>query len=153
MPYYADLSSDLPAPYKQKRAVFYRQGLKVYGLLPYILARRLKAQFFSGETSWGNVRISAGSFESNWTAIPYQQSPEAVNALLDWLYADKGFEVAIASEQDWDDTIFSANVYRMPPHTWYPAAGGAREGYLQVLGSPASRAAIVALLGPVQQGE
>jgi hypothetical protein len=132
MTYYANLSNDLPAPYKRKRVIFYRQGLKVYGLLPYILNRKLKAQFFSGTVSCMGGTISMGSFESNWTAIPYTQSPENLKALLDWLYEDRGFEVALASREDWNDDIFSANVYRMPPHTWYPIGNEAREGFLQI---------------------
>jgi hypothetical protein len=132
MPYYANLDNDLPAPYKRKRAIFYRQGLKIYGLLPYILARKLKAQFFSGSFAGHGVMISAGSFEANWTAVPYRQSPETLTALLEWLYSGKGFEVAIASEEDFDDNIFSGNVFRAPPKTWYPIGNASREGFLHI---------------------
>lgn len=132
MTYYADFDRDLPDPHKRKRVIFYRQGLKVYGLLPYLLQRRLKAQFFSGSMSWGRVRISMGSLESNWTAIPYTQTAESLSALLDWLYSDAGFEAAIASRAEFDDDIFSANVYREPPKTWYPLGDQARVGFLRI---------------------
>jgi len=133
MRHYADMNNDLPSPYHPKRAIFYRQGLKVYGLLPYILQRKLKAQFFSGVVSWGpGVRIMVGSWEPNWTAIPYQQAPEKVQALLDWLYSEQGFEVAIASSDDWDDDIFSSNFMRHPPQVWYPVQREARPGYMRV---------------------
>ena len=132
MTYYADLSRDLPTPYERKRVVFYRQGLKVYGLLPYLLQRRLKAQFFSGSVNWGGVRISAGSFEQNWTAISYTQTSEALASLLDWLSSDAGFEVAIASREDFDDDIFSANIFRMPPKTWHPVGDKALPRFLRI---------------------
>lgn len=154
MTYYADLVHDLPTPYTVKRVIFYRRGLKVYGLLPYILQRKLKAQFFSGSIRWGNVRISAGSFESNWTAVPYNQSPEHVIALLNWLYSDRGFEVALAAQEDWDDNIFSGNVYRMPPSTWFPVGDEQRSGFVQVAGgSSLNRHEIVALLAFPKQEE
>lgn len=141
MTYYANLERDLPSPYHRKRVIFYRQGLKIYGLLPYLLQHKLKAQFFSGSFRVGGsgfprMRLSAGSFESNWTAIPYQQPPEHIAALLDWLYSEKGFEAAIATEDYWDDNIFSANVFRMPPHTWYPVDHEARQGFLQIAERP-----------------
>lgn len=149
MTYYADLANDLPAPYKRKRIIFYRQGLKIYGLIPYLLQRKLKAQFFSGTINWGRVRISAGSLEGNWTAVPYQQKSENVSALVDWLYADKGFEVAIASQDDWGDNIFSPNVFRTPPMTWYPACDEARQGFLRIAGGTTlSRNDVLALLAP-----
>lgn len=147
MTYYADMSIDQPTEYKTKRAIFYQQGLKVYGLLPYILQRKLHAQFFSNSTSWGRVRISTGSLELNWTAIPYQQSLENVNALLDWLYADKGFEVALANPERWQDTIFAGNFGNMPPQTWYPIGKETRSGYMRVIGgNQLGRESIVALL-------
>jgi len=155
MPYYADLSNDLPAPYKRKRVIFYRQGLKIYGLLPYILQRKLKAQFFSGTVSWGNVRISAGSLEENWTAVSYASVREYMDALLDWLSSDPGFEVAIASRDDWEDSIFSANVFRYPPKTWYPMDGEIKKGFLQIVEKPdIARNDIVKLLAlPAEKKE
>jgi len=147
MAYYADLDSDLPSPHKRKRVIFYRQGLKIYGLLPFILQRQLKAKFFSGSIAAGGVLMSMGSFEPNWTAVPYTQSSENLTALLHWLFSERGFEVAIASEQDWDDDIFSANVYRMPPKTWFPFGSEARQGFFQVAGSlDKSRRDVIQLL-------
>lgn len=145
MPYYADLNADVPAPYKPKKVVFYRQGLKIYGLLPYRLQRLLKAQFFSNSMSWGRVRISGGTFEANWTAIPYQQSQENMSTLLDWLYSEAGFQVALASPAHWNDDIFSPNVARMPPETWYPAGPEARPGFMNALDQP-DRSAFLKLL-------
>lgn len=153
MPYYADFEHDLPNAYKLKRIIFYRQGLKVYGLIPYILARKLHAQFFSGSISWGNVRVSMGSYEHNWTAIPYEQSPDKVGLLLDWLYQDKGFEVAIASREDWNDSIFSSNVFRVPPHVWCPINEGGQEGFLQIVrGTEFQRNEVIKLLGMAGKG-
>lgn len=146
MPFYADFREDIPSPHKPKRVIFYREGMKVYGLLPYILQRRLKAQFFSNAFSWGNAIIAAGSAEANWTSVPYTAPPEAVSALLDWLLADKGFEVALASPEDWDDDIFSANVFRMPPRTWFPLGKEARAGFLRVAGGKVSRGEMRRLL-------
>lgn len=154
MPYYADFEHDLPDTCKPKRVIFYQQGLKVYGLIPYILARKLHAQFFSGSVSWGNVRVSMGSLEHNWTAIPYEQTPEKVKMLLDWLYQDKGFEVAIASREDWNDSIFSSNVFRIPPHVWCPIDGGVREGFLQIVGgTEVQRKEVIKLLGMTGKGQ
>lgn len=153
MTYYADLSNDLPVPYKRKRVIFYQQGLKVYGLLPYLLQKKLKAQFFSGSISWGNVRISAGSFEDNWTAIPYQQSSTNLIFLLDWLYSDSGFEVALASKEDWEDNIFLGNIFHMPPHTWYPLGEEVRQGFLQITEHPTRKGIIGLLALPEGRGK
>lgn len=141
MTYFANLQEDLPSAWHRKRVIFYQQGIKIYGLLPYLLQRKLKAQFFSGSFSVGGngfprMRLSTGSFEANWTAISYQQSRENISALLDWLYSEKGFKVAIASAENWHDDIFSANMWRMPPHTWYPVGTEAREGFLKVISRP-----------------
>jgi hypothetical protein len=134
MPYYANMEEDQPSAHKRKRIVFYRRGLKIYSLLPYILQRRLHAQFFSSTITGSGVRISAGSFEANWTAISYQnQSPEAVEALMDWLFSGAGFKAAIASEENWDDDIFSGNFFNYPPDVWHPVGAEARPGYITIL--------------------
>ncbi len=80
--------------------------------------------------------ISVGSFEANWTAVPYVQSRANLDMLLDWLYSDKGFKIAIAAPEYWDDAIFSANMWHMPPHTWFPVGSEAREGFLNVVDRP-----------------
>jgi hypothetical protein len=100
-----DPSTDLPAPGKIKQIVFYAQGLKIYGVLPFILKRRLRAEFYSNyfvQTSgaFRGAGIIAPSFESNYTLIIYDQSPEAIAALLDWLFRDAGFEWGVAPAQE-----------------------------------------------------
>jgi hypothetical protein len=138
MTYFANLQEDLPSSWHRKRVIFYQQGIKIYGLLPYILNRKLKAQFFSNSFSALGGRMSVGSFEANWTAVPYGQSRANIDALLDWLYSDKGFKVAIATPECWNDDIFSANMWKMPPHTWFPVGNEAREGFLNVIERPES---------------
>lgn len=102
MLYYADPRRDLPASWKQKRIIFYAQGLKIYGQIPYILQRRLQAKFISNSMGFMGGQISAPTLESNYTLIRYRRedgqphSEVAIKALLDWLYDDKGFEWGVA---------------------------------------------------------
>ena len=136
----ADLNNDLPAAWKPKRIIFYAQGLKIYGLIPHILNRRLKGEFISNHYvhSSGVFRgagMLAPTGEANYTVIPYCQKPEHAQMLLDWLYEDKGFEWAIASAQDWNENLREWNAYKEPPSVWVPASNdqGWREGFRQAL--------------------
>lgn len=120
--YYADPSKDLPAPWKPKRLVFYAMGLKVYGQMPYILQRRLKAEFISNHVSTGmGGSVFWPAAESNYTLVRYRQpdgsphSEKALNAFFDWLYADKGFEFAIAGEGDFYKDIRHIEMWEWPP--------------------------------------
>lgn len=103
--YYADPVRDLPSTIKSKQCIFYAEGLKVYGQIPYILQRRLEAEFYSNDTSiFGGGRLTAPTQEPNYTVVPYHRANgrshnnAALKALFDWLYADAGFEWAFAVE-------------------------------------------------------
>jgi len=125
MNFYADPANDLPSPFKPKRCIFYTQGLKVYGQIPYILQKRLQAEFYSNNMPCLGGRIVAPTAEANYTVVPYRRrdeqphSQEAIDELLTWLYEGKGFEVAIAA--DFDKSICDWNAFQMPPETWIPA--------------------------------
>lgn len=84
-----DWERDLPSKRKPKRIIFYPDGLKIYGLLPYLLQRQLRGEFSS---AW----IKLNNDEDNFTVISYQQKPEHVQKLVDWLYEAAGFEWTIA---------------------------------------------------------
>lgn len=127
MTYYCDPAEDLPAPWKPKRVVFYRQGIKLYGAIPYILQRRLDAEFISNNASALGTRIIAPTGEANYTLVRYQRangrphSQAALQALLDWLYADKGFEWSIATPEYFNDRLDLPNWWQSPPRTFVPA--------------------------------
>lgn len=138
MPYRCN-SNDLPASWKAKNIIFYAQGLKIYGVLPYLLHRRLKAEFYS------NYGVPAGTFrgggiiapavESNYTFVPYNQSPELIKALYEWLMKGKmGLYWAIAVEFEQNircSTAFSSR----SPEVWSPACNdeGWQEGFSQAM--------------------
>ncbi len=132
---------DLPQPWQPKRIIFYAQGLKVYGQIPYILQRRLGAQFFSNDIVLGGLfagmRIVGLTAERNYTVVPYRRpdgSPHretAVEALLNWLYADRGFEMAVAVE--FHRRIDLPNFMNLPPETWVPGLPDARPDIRQLL--------------------
>ena len=103
--YYADPARDLPSTIKPKQCIFYAEGLKIYGQIPYILQRKLGAKFYSNETTiFGGGRLLAPTREPNYTVVAYRRiddrphSEAALKALFDWLYADAGFEWAFAVE-------------------------------------------------------
>lgn len=139
MNYRANLSRDIPSPGLPKRIVFYAQGLKIYGLLPHILNRRLKGEFISNVamlSGWGRgAAIVAPTGEDNYTVIPYAQKPEHAAMLLDWLCEDRGFEWAIASPQHWNEAIREWNAYKRPPDVWVPSQSeqGWREGFQKAI--------------------
>lgn len=128
MAYYADPNADLPAEWKLKRAIFYACSLKVYGQIPYILQRRLGAEFISNIASgpFGG-RVVAPTGEDNYTVVPYRradgecQSDEALAAFLSWLEADAGYEWAIAAPGEFERRdLRQPNWWRKPPQTWIP---------------------------------
>lgn len=84
-----NFDKDIPSSDKQKEAIFYEGGLKIYGTLPYILHRKLKAEFVSSRFEHE---------ENNFTIVLYAQKPENVQALVNWLYKDAGFVWAISRE-------------------------------------------------------
>ena len=140
MSYYANLRDDLPSPHQRKRIIFYAAGLKVYGLLPHLLNRRLHGEFRSSTTSFLGGKILWPTQERNWTVIPYGQSPENVARLLIWLQSGVGFEWGIAGPDEWDEDILLPNVLRVPPAVWHPDGGGAaQEGFTRVLALPAGQ--------------
>jgi hypothetical protein len=75
-------SIDLPHPRTAKRTVWYAGCLKIYGLIPWILTRRLQETI---------VDDTGGISEPCYTLVAYQQPAPAVDALLSWLTADAGF--------------------------------------------------------------
>lgn len=127
MTYYADPSRDLPVPWQAKRVIFYRQGLKIYGCLPHILARRVDAEFISNNGAFMGGRIIAPTSEDNYTLVRYRRAngrshrPEAIQALLTWLYSDKGFEWSIATPEFFNDRLDLPNWWQSPPRTFVPA--------------------------------
>jgi len=128
MTYYCEPAQDLPAAWKPKRIIFYRQGIKIYGAIPYLLQRRLHAEFISNNVgSIRGARIIAPTGEANYTLVRYHRengrphSEPALQALLDWLYADKGFEWSIAAPEHWRDRLDQPNWWQSPPRTFVPA--------------------------------
>jgi len=125
MAFYADTGRDLPAPWKPKQIIFYAEGLKVYGQIPYIHQRRLNARFYSNNAEiFGGGRLIAPSMEANYTVVPYrradgrQHKPDAIGAFFDWLFSDKGFEWAFAVE--FHKHIATVNWGNMHPETFVP---------------------------------
>ena len=123
-----------------KRIVFYQAGLKVYGMLPYILLRRLKGQFISNywvhtDGTFSGAGVIAPTNESNYTAIPYQQSAENAQRLWHWLHDGHGFEYAIASAADFEHDIWQANVGQFPPQVWVPGEDAKHEHFVHTLGT------------------
>lgn len=154
MSFKCDFSQDIPQKWKPKRIIFYKRGLKIYGLLPHILNRRLKGEFYSNYyvQSAGAFRghgTIAPAYELNYTVVPYTQKPEYANALLEWLSQDAGFEWAIASPRDFTKDLRDGTAFtQRDPETWVPAENeqGWGKGFAKVLqGLPAS--AIGQLLG------
>jgi hypothetical protein len=140
---------DLPEKWKAKRIIFYGQGLKIYGEMPYLLKRRLKAEFFSNFRHNGQFGLIAPAMEMNYSVVPYNQSPEYTAALLEWLFADAGFEWAIAMPDEFDLNIRRSTAFSdQLPHVWSPAQNeqGWNEGFAKAMtGIPP--AAIQKLLG------
>lgn len=137
MTYYADPKNDLPQPWKQKRIIFYAQGLKIYGQIPYILQRRLQAEFYSNNASFMGARLIAPTMENNYTLVHYRRadgqrhSDTILEALLDWLYNDKGFKWAIA--KDFFKRIDLPNFWNWPPETFVLGESEHRPGIKQLL--------------------
>ncbi|MGB3292604.1 MAG: hypothetical protein WBB01_06450 [Phormidesmis sp.] len=136
---YADTSRN---QHKIKRIVFYGRGLKIYGLMPHLLTMRLKGQFISNywvadKGDFYGAGIVAPTNEANYTAIPYQQSPENSQRLLDWLLAGKGFEYAIAGPEDFKSNIWQSNVGQFPPEVWVPGSDTSQDSFVQVLAGDA----------------
>jgi hypothetical protein len=159
MAFRCDFSQDVPEKWKPKRIIFYKQGLKIYGLLPHILNRRLKGEFFSNYSvhSSGAFRghgMIAPAYESNYTLVHYTQKPEYAKALLEWLSQDAGFEWAIASPQDFNTDLREGTAFsNRNPEVWVPAQNeqGWSEGFTKAMqGLPAG--VIQRLLGGADVG-
>lgn len=138
MTYYANPTKDLPQPWKQKRIIFYAQGLKIYGQIPYILQRRLQGEFYSNNVPVLGCRLIGPTMEDNYTLVRYRRPKDgkrhgdaALEALLDWLYADKGFEWAIA--KDFFRRIDLPNFWNWPPETFVMGGPEHRPGIKQLL--------------------
>lgn len=151
--YWANPQTDLPAPWKAKAIIFYAQGLKVYGQIPYILQQRLQAEFYSNNAGLWGGRLCAPSFERNYTVVPYRRKDgnphrqEIIKALLDWLYADKGFEWAIA--KDFHRKIDLPNFYNWPPDIWEMGKPEQRSEFAKLLlDSPKEKERCKMLDGP-----
>jgi hypothetical protein len=154
MAFRCDPPQDLPQVWKSKRIIFYAQGLKIYGVLPYILNRRLKGEFYSNYFvqdggAFRGCGMIAPAYESNYTLVPYTQKPEYAKALLEWLSEDAGFEWAIASERDFNNDLRHGTAFsHRDPETWVPAQNeqGWNEGFSKAMqGLPAGE--ILGLLG------
>lgn len=135
MTFYADSRYDLPAPWKQKSIIFYAQGLKIYGQIPYLLQKRLQAVFYSNNApAFFGGRIIAPTMENNYTVIPYRRqdskfhSLAVIQSLLDWLYKDKGFRWGIAV--NFHDNICEWNAWKESPETFVPAKASHRSDVL-----------------------
>ena len=134
---FADPREDLPAPWKPKRIIFYAQGLKIYGQIPYILQRRLRAEFISNSVGIMGARLTGPTMERNYTLVRYRRkgdqshSSATLEALLDWLYADKGFEWAIAL--DYYKRIDLPNLFNFPAEAWMPGGLEQRVNIKQLL--------------------
>jgi hypothetical protein len=107
-----NFNQDISTAGKQKNILFHPKALKVYGVVPYILGKKLKAQFFG---NW----LQDSHTEPNFTVIKYQQKQEHIQALTDWLYADTSFKWAITDDVLWDrpsyppDTIEPSQSFKM----------------------------------------
>jgi hypothetical protein len=144
MAFYANPQKDLPTPWQQKRVIFYAAGLKIYGQIPYVLQRRLQAQFISncGTLAMGGL-LFGPSWEDNYTMVPRRRAdgqphkPEALAALLDWLYADKGFEFAIADPEsgEWQrKDLWMINLWNSRPRTFAPGIEESKAIFQKFLG-------------------
>lgn len=137
MAFFANTREDLPEPWKRKRIIFYAQGLKIYGQIPYILQRRLQGEFYSNNAPFMGGRIIAPTMEQNYTLVRYHrnngkhQGNVALEALLDWLYADKGFEWAIA--KDFHRRIDLPNFWNWPPEIFVSGTSENRSDIKQLL--------------------
>lgn len=126
MPFYADPQEDLPQPWKRKRIVFYAVGMKIYGQIPYILQRRLGAEFYSNNAPFLGGRLIAPTLERNYTVVPYHRddgtrhNDEILESLMGWLIEGEGFEWAIAGPRDFNKEIRRWNAWESPPDTWIP---------------------------------
>jgi hypothetical protein len=136
--YFANPQQDLPQPWKRKRIIFYRQGLKIYGQIPYILQRRLHGEFYSNNIPVLGGRMIGPTMEDNYTLVRYRRPKDgqrhndvALEGLLDWLYADEGFEWAIA--KDFHRRIDLANLFNWPPEVFAPGGVEHRTDIKQLL--------------------
>jgi hypothetical protein len=159
MAFRCDPPQDLHQVWKSKRIIFYAQGLKIYGVLPYILNRRLKGKFYSNYYvhSSGAFRghgMIAPAYELNYTVVPYTQKPDYAKALLEWLWQDAGFEWAIASPRDFRNELRHGTAFSSrDPEIWVPAQNetGWSEGFEKAMqGLPAG--VINKLLGGTDVG-
>jgi hypothetical protein len=139
--YYADFDRDIISKNNPKRIVLYAKGLKIYGVLPYILARKLKAEFFSNNLGVLGAKLIAPTQEDNYTIVPYAQSPASSQKLLDWLYSDAGFLWAIASSEYWDEEIAKPNICNKFPEVWLPYENQEKQTFLAVFSANNSDAA------------
>jgi hypothetical protein len=147
--YKCDPRYDLPEKWKIKRIIFYGQGLKIYGEMPYLMKRRLRVEFFSNYHHNGQFGLIAPAMEMNYSVVPYHQSPDLTAALLEWLFADAGFEWAIAVPDEFDLNIRRSTAFSdRNPAVWVPAQNeqGWREGFAKAM-SGITPTAIQKLLG------
>jgi hypothetical protein len=144
MAFLANPQNDLPAPWKEKRVIFYAAGLKIYGQIPYILQRQLQGQFISNH---GTMRMGGSlwgpSWEDNYTMIPRHRAdgkPHAaatLGKLLNWLYGDKGFKFAIADPEsgEWQRTdLWMINLWNERPRAFAPGAEETKQIFQKFLG-------------------
>lgn len=130
MTYFADPKQDLPAPWKKKRIVFYGGGMKIYGQIPYLLQRKLHAEFISNRGSFMGGTIVGPTGENNYTIVSYRRPngkrhrERTLGQLMDWLYEGKGFEWAIAARGEFErGDLLVVNWFNVPPETWVPSEG------------------------------
>ena len=120
---------DQPQPWKPKRCIFYRIGLKIYGQIPMRLQMLLDAEFVSSSFSMMGGRVFVPSMEQNFTVVPYRQAdgkrhdPESVEALRAWLGSDAGYEFAFAAPSEFNCEIRGINMRFSLVETWLPPEG------------------------------
>lgn len=116
--------TDAPATWKVKKCVFYAEGLKIYGQIPYRLQFLLDAKFISSTFSGMGSIFSVPTLEPNFTLIPYRQKngephlQSAIDELLQWLLEGKGYEWGVA--EDFNREFYSINMMERTSNTWAP---------------------------------
>jgi hypothetical protein len=135
MSFKCNFSEDIPDKSKQKRIIFYQQGFKIYGLLPYILNRKLKGEFYSNHFThdsgaFRGMGVIAPAYELNYTVVPYSQDSVKAKLLIDWLLDGSGFEWAIALDFHADIKQGTAFTNKNPD-IWAPGKhdGGWSDGF------------------------
>lgn len=109
MPINRAYPEDFPSRFQPTRVLIYAAGLKIYGMIPHLLAKRLSAEFHSRVVG----AITLPSAERNFTFVPYRRpdgsrhSQAAIDALVDFLRQGGGFEMALAEGEEFHNPLDS----------------------------------------------